>query len=116
VVNYTVCDYWSIAQLWHSGILEPEPEVKNDRTEAELESSNNGICCEAGNRLLVGDLETMKLESETDNNNSESESERSGDRVCVRVTGAHKAPGESSANITVCNYNTTHLQENPQRD
>jgi len=32
----------------------------------------------------------------------------------VRATG-HKAPGESSVNITVCNYDTTHLQENPQR-
>jgi len=26
-----------------------------------------------------------------------------------------KTPGESSVNITVCSYNTTHLQENPQR-
>ena len=34
--------------------------------------------------------------------------------VTVRATG-HKTPGESSVNITVCNYNTTHLQENPQR-
>ena len=33
--------------------------------------------------------------------------------VTVRATG-HKTPGESSVNITVCNYNTTHLQENPQ--
>jgi len=27
----------------------------------------------------------------------------------------HKTPEESSVNITVCNYNITHLQENPQR-
>jgi len=32
----------------------------------------------------------------------------------VRATG-HKAPGESSVNITVSSYDTTHLQENPQR-
>jgi len=32
----------------------------------------------------------------------------------VRATG-HKAPGESSVNITVSVYDTTHLQENPQR-
>jgi len=32
----------------------------------------------------------------------------------VRVTG-HKAPGESSVNITVSSYDTTYLQENPQR-
>jgi len=32
----------------------------------------------------------------------------------VRVTG-HKTPGESSVNITVSVYDTTHLQENPQR-
>ena len=34
--------------------------------------------------------------------------------VDVRVTG-HKALGESSVNITVSSYDTTHLQENPQR-
>ena len=32
----------------------------------------------------------------------------------VRATG-HKTPGESSVDITDCNYDTTHLQENPQR-
>ena len=32
----------------------------------------------------------------------------------LTVTG-HKTPGESSVNITDCNYDTTHLQENPQR-
>ena len=35
-------------------------------------------------------------------------------QVTVRATG-HKAPGESSVNITVSSYDTTHLQENPQR-
>jgi len=34
--------------------------------------------------------------------------------INVRATG-HKAPGESSVNITVSSYDTTHLQENPQR-
>jgi len=34
--------------------------------------------------------------------------------LIVRVTG-HKAPGEFSVNITVSSYDTTHLQENPQR-
>ena len=34
--------------------------------------------------------------------------------VIVRATG-HKTPGESSVNITVSVYDTTHLQENPQR-
>jgi len=37
-----------------------------------------------------------------------------GQKEVVRVTG-HKTPGESLVNITVCNYDTTHLQENPQR-
>jgi len=32
----------------------------------------------------------------------------------VRATG-HKTPGESSDNITVSSYDTTHLQKNPQR-
>jgi len=32
----------------------------------------------------------------------------------VRATG-HKTLGESSVDITDCNYDTTHLQENPQR-
>jgi len=32
----------------------------------------------------------------------------------VRATGA-QTPGESSVNITVSGYDTTHLQENPQR-
>ena len=32
----------------------------------------------------------------------------------IRAT-RHKTPGESSAYITVCNYDTTHLQKNPQR-
>jgi len=35
-------------------------------------------------------------------------------RGLVRETG-HKTPGESSVDITDCNYDTTHLQENPQR-
>jgi len=34
--------------------------------------------------------------------------------MVVRATG-HKTPGESSVNITVSVYDTTHLQENPQR-
>ena len=34
--------------------------------------------------------------------------------LIVRATG-HKTPGESSVNITVSVYDTTHLQENPQR-
>jgi len=34
--------------------------------------------------------------------------------ISVRATG-HKTPGESSVNITVSVYDTTHLQENPQR-
>jgi len=32
----------------------------------------------------------------------------------VRATG-HKTPEESSVDITDCNYDTTHLQENSQR-
>ena len=32
----------------------------------------------------------------------------------VRMT-RHKTPEESSVNITVSSYDTTHLQENPQR-
>jgi len=32
----------------------------------------------------------------------------------VRATG-HKTPGESLVDITDCNYDTTHPQENPQR-
>jgi len=35
-------------------------------------------------------------------------------RLSVRATG-HKSPGESSDDITVSVYGTTHLQENPQR-
>jgi len=35
-------------------------------------------------------------------------------KVTVRAT-RHKTPGESSVNITVSVYDTTHLQENPQR-
>jgi len=35
-------------------------------------------------------------------------------RGSVRATGA-QTPGESSVNITVSGYDTTHLQENPQR-
>jgi len=34
--------------------------------------------------------------------------------AAVRAT-RHKTPGESSDNITVNGYGTTHLQENPQR-
>jgi len=36
------------------------------------------------------------------------------DTLYVRATG-HKTPGESSVNITVSSYDTTHLQKNPQR-
>ena len=35
-------------------------------------------------------------------------SKESLDAICVRATG-HKAPGESSVNITVSSYDTTHL-------
>ena len=66
----------------NSRILELELEVKNDRIEAESESSDNRICCEVGDRALVGDSETMEPESKTDNNNSELELERSKDKVC----------------------------------
>jgi len=34
--------------------------------------------------------------------------------INVRATG-HKTPEESSVNITVSIYDTTHLQKNPQR-
>ena len=34
--------------------------------------------------------------------------------MSVRATG-HKTPEESSVNIIVCSYDTTHLQENPQK-
>ena len=34
--------------------------------------------------------------------------------VSVRAT-RHQTPGESLVDITDCNYNTTHLRENPQR-
>jgi len=60
-----------------SGILEPEPEVENDGTEAESKSSDDRICCGTRNGALVDDLETMEPESEPDDNNSETESERS---------------------------------------
>jgi len=40
-------------------------------------------------------------------------------QMCLRAAGVratgHKTPGESSVNITVSVYDTTHLQENPQR-
>ena len=39
---------------------------------------------------------------------------RMGFEESVRATG-HKTPGESSVNITVSVYDTTHLQENSQR-
>jgi len=35
-------------------------------------------------------------------------------RLTIRATG-HKTPGESPVNITVSSYDTTYLQENPQR-
>ena len=68
------------------GTLETEPEVKKDRTESELESSDDRICCRAENRTLE-DLETIEPESETDNNNPESESELEMSRggVCHQV-------------------------------
>ena len=66
-----------------SGIPGSEPEVKDNREEVESESSNNGICCGAGNRAPVDDSETMEPESET--NNNDSESERSGNGVCRRA-------------------------------
>jgi len=61
-----------------------EPEIEKDRTESESESSDDGICCGAENRILE-DLETIEPESETDNDNPESESEMSGGRVCRQV-------------------------------
>jgi len=80
-----------------SGIPGSEPEVKDDRTEAESESSNNRICCGAGNRALVGDSETIEPELETDDNNSESESERSRDGVCCLV---ESLPEDSKASTS----------------
>jgi len=70
-----------------SRILGPGSKVENDRTKAESESSDDKICCRAGNGALVDDLETMEPESETDDDNSElkSESERSRDGVCHQV-------------------------------
>jgi len=68
-----------------SGILELESEVKKDRTEAESESSDDGICCRADNRALVDDSETMEPESETDDDNPESESEMPRYRVCKGI-------------------------------
>jgi len=62
-----------------------ELEVKKDRTESELESSDDGICCGAENRALVEDLETIEPESETDDDNLESESEMSRGKVCRQV-------------------------------
>jgi len=61
-----------------------EPEVRQDRTESESESSDDGICCGAENRILE-DLETIEPELEIDDNNPESESEISGDGVCCQV-------------------------------
>ena len=37
-----------------------EPEVEEERTESESESSEDGICCEAENRALAEDLETIE--------------------------------------------------------
>jgi len=65
-----------------SGILGLKPEGENDRTESKSESSDDKICCGAGNGVLVEDLETMEPESEIDDDNSETKSERSKDRVC----------------------------------
>ena len=62
-----------------------EPEVEEERTESESESSDDGICYRVGNRALVEDLETIEPESETDDNNSELESEMSGGRACRQV-------------------------------
>ena len=41
-----------------------EPEVEEERTESESESSEDRICCGAENRTLVEDLETIEPESE----------------------------------------------------
>ena len=68
-----------------SRILRPDLEVENDRTEAESESSDDRICCGAGNGALVEDSETMEPELETDDNNLGSESEISEDGVCCLV-------------------------------
>jgi len=57
-------------------------EVEKDKTKAESESFNDGICYWLGNRILVRDLETMEPEPETEDNNSKTESERSGNKVC----------------------------------
>ena len=62
-----------------------EPEVEEERTESESESSEDGICCGVENRALAEDLETIEPESETDNDNPESELEMSGGRVCRQV-------------------------------
>jgi len=62
-----------------------EPEVEKDRTESESESSDNRICCRAGNGALVEDLETMEPKLEIDDNNLESESEMSRGGVCCQV-------------------------------
>jgi len=43
-----------------------EPEVEEGRTESELESFDDGICCRVENGALVDDSETMEPESETD--------------------------------------------------
>jgi len=53
--------------------------------ESESESSNDGICCGAGNGALVEDLKTMEPELKTDDDNLETESERSKDGVCHQV-------------------------------
>ena len=68
-----------------SGTLGTEPEFEKDRTESESESSDNGIHCEAENRALAEDLETIEPESEIDDDNPESESEMSGGGVCRQV-------------------------------
>jgi len=62
-----------------------EPEVEEERTESESESSDDRICCGAENGALAEDLETIEPELETDNDNPESESEVSRGGVCRQV-------------------------------
>ena len=60
-----------------------EPEIEEERTESESESSEDEICCGVENRALAEDLETIEPESETDDDNLESE--MSGGGVCRQV-------------------------------
>ena len=69
-------------------------------------SCHLGVEMEMSSYRLFKAIETVEIIKELVEINS--------NEVCVRATG-HKAPGESSVNITVSSYDTTHLQENPQR-